>query len=395
MSGTAPDPGTDPDMNVVIALLAVGACLGALATTRRPVVLVAVVATGAAALIGPFDAGAALDGLRVTGFVFGAVLIAGAAAESGLLAAAARAATRPFHGPAVLLVVTLLVGAAVSTILNLDTTAVLFTPLALEVARANDADPVPFALAALLAANFGSVLLPTSNLTNLVLWQGSGQSFAAFARSVAPIAAGAIVLAALALLIAERRMRPAPLPALDDRRRGVTDRRGAVVAGGAVMALAVALVAGAPPSAAALVLAAVVVAHRPTAWRDRLATPITIALPCLFVAAGVATSAYDVTDLGRPGSPHLLAALGAALAAVVSNLVAVLALEPLATTGSLRNGLLVGVDLGVGLTPIASLATILWRQVLRRAGVQLGWRRVLRCTIPLSVACVLLLPFLA
>ncbi len=79
----------------------------------------------------------------------------------------------------------------------------------------------------------------------------------------------------------------------------------------------------------------------------------------------------------------------------MSNLVAVLALEPFATTTALRNGLLVGVDLGVGLTPIASLATILWRQVLRRAGVDVGWWRVLRCTIPLSIACVVLLPFLA
>jgi Na+/H+ antiporter NhaD/arsenite permease-like protein len=382
-------------MSAVAALLAVGACLAALVTTRAWTTAVAVVATGVVAVLGPFDGDAALDGLRVTGFVFGAVLVAGAAAESGLLAAVARAATRPFRRPAVLLVVTLLVGAVVSTVLNLDTTAVLFTPLALEVARANDADPVPYALAALLAANFGSVLLPTSNLTNLVLWQGSGESFAAFARSLAPIAAGAIVLAAVALLLAERpRPRAAPAP-VDRAGRGVTDRAGAVVAGAAIVALAVALVAGAPPWAAAIVLALVVVIHRPAAWRDRLATPITVALPCLFVAAGVATAAYDITDLGRPASPHVLAAVGAGLAAVGSNLVAVLLLQPLATTRALRNGLLVGVDLGVGLTPIASLATILWRQVLRKAGVEVGWRRVLRCTIPLSIACVALLPFLA
>ncbi len=382
-------------MDVVAALIAIGACLGALATTRRSLTVAAVAATATAAAIGPFDGDAALDGLRVTGFVFGAVLIAGAAAESGLLAAAATRATRPFHRPAVLLTVTLLVGAGVSTLLNLDTTAVLFTPLALEVARANDADPVPFALAALLAANFGSVLLPTSNLTNLVLWQGSGESFAAFAASVAPIAAGAIALALVALLVAERRGATAPSVRLATIHRHVEDRSAAIVAGGAIVALAVALVAGAPPWAASLVLAALVVVHRPATWRDRLATPITIALPCLFVAAGVATTAADVAALASPGSPHTLALLGAVVAAMVSNLVAVLALEPFATTTALRNGLLVGVDLGVGLTPIASLATILWYQVLRRAGLEVSWRRVLRCTIPLSIACIVLLPFLA
>src|SRR4051812_32806608 len=133
-------------MNVVTALLAVGACLAALGTSRAGPTVIAVGAAVLVALIGPFDGEAALDSLRVTGFVFGAVLIAGAAAESGLLAAAARAATRPFRRPAVLLVVTLLVGAAVSTVLNLDTTAGVFTPPGVGGARRHHPRPGALAL---------------------------------------------------------------------------------------------------------------------------------------------------------------------------------------------------------------------------------------------------------
>lgn len=52
--------------------------------------------------------------------------------------------------------------------LSLDTTAVLLTPVGLAIAGQIGARPRPFALTTLWIANNGSLLLPVSNLTNLL-----------------------------------------------------------------------------------------------------------------------------------------------------------------------------------------------------------------------------------
>ena len=55
-----------------------------------------------------------------------------------------------------------------TTILSLDATAVLVSPVAIEIAQRGRRDPVPFAVTAIWLANTASLLLPVSNLTNLL-----------------------------------------------------------------------------------------------------------------------------------------------------------------------------------------------------------------------------------
>lgn len=93
-------------------------------------------------------------------------------------------------------------------------------------------------------------------------------------------------------------------------------------------------------------------------------------------------------------SPRLLAVVGALGAAAVTNLVAVVVLESYATTDQLRTGLLIGVNLGVGLTPTASLATVLWADSLRRAGHRPPLRAYLTIGGGLSVVLVGVTPLL-
>ena len=59
-------------------------------------------------------------------------------------------------------------GRAAPIVLSLDTTAVLLTPVGLAVARQVDLDARVFAVTTLWIANTGSLLLPVSNLTNLL-----------------------------------------------------------------------------------------------------------------------------------------------------------------------------------------------------------------------------------
>ncbi len=190
------------------ALLSLAAAVSGLLVRRWWLVAVATVLVLVASVgADSFPMSAAFDGLDAMALVAGMVVVAAAAERSGLLAALARALTARFWRPQRLLAATFLLAVAITTVANLDTTAVLFTPVAIEIGAAAASPVVPFALAAILAANFGSMLLPTSNLTNLVVWRHTDQTFAAFAAERLPVAIVAVALTLGALLAASPRRR--------------------------------------------------------------------------------------------------------------------------------------------------------------------------------------------
>ena len=61
----------------------------------------------------------------------------------------------------------------------------------------------------------------------------------------------------------------------------------------------------------------------------------------------------------------------------------------------LTKALLIGANLGVGLTPIGSLATILWRDAIRSHGARVPWRPYFALAVPLSALFVAVTPVLA
>src|ERR1700685_2648405 len=71
--------------------------------------------------------------------------------------------------------------ALVTAVLNLDTSVVFMTPVALQAARAEGADETAVVFGTIFMSNSASLLLPGSNLTNLLVWshrEGSGAAFA-------------------------------------------------------------------------------------------------------------------------------------------------------------------------------------------------------------------------
>lgn len=87
------------------------------------------------------------------------------------------------HGnPKLLFVFVFVVSAVVTSVLSLDTTILLFTPIVLQSALRLHLDYRPFAYATGHLANTASLLLPISNLTNLLLIAYSNISFALFIR---------------------------------------------------------------------------------------------------------------------------------------------------------------------------------------------------------------------
>ena len=75
--------------------------------------------------------------------------------------------------------------AIVTAVLNLDTAAVFMTPIILHAARQRGCDRRPFLYGALFVANGASLLLPGSNLTNLIVLAHESLTGADFAREMA------------------------------------------------------------------------------------------------------------------------------------------------------------------------------------------------------------------
>jgi len=120
----------------------------------------------------------------------GAAVVGAAAAREGVFAAAGTLASRAPGGAATLLVVLLLLDAVVTAVLNLDTAVVFMTPVLLHAARHRGVPDGPFLYGAVFMANSASILLPGSNLTNLIVLQHEHVTGSTFAARLAPLVGG-------------------------------------------------------------------------------------------------------------------------------------------------------------------------------------------------------------
>jgi len=278
------------------------------------------------------------------------------------------------------------IASATTAVLSLDATVVLLTPVVFATASRLEVRAKPQVYACTHLANSASLLLPVSNLTNLLAFAASGLAFPRFAALMA--------LPWLAVIGTEyvvfTRFFAADLAVRPRRDRGDHAKDIDVpVFTLAVVALTLAGFAGASaagvnPAWAAFAGAAVLAVR--ALVRRRLG-PVALVRAAdvpflLFVLGlGIVVKAVVSNGLGTalapllPGGTSLpalaaTAALAAVLANVCNNLPAVLVLLPLAAPSGAGAVLavLLGVNIGPNLTYTGSLATLLWRRILRRHG---------------------------
>jgi arsenical pump membrane protein len=278
------------------------------------------------------------------------------------------------------------VASVITAVLSLDATIVLLTPVVFATAARLGVRPKPHVFACTHLSNTASLLLPVSNLTNLLAFAASGLAFGRFAALMA--------LPWLAVIGTEYavfgRFFAADLDAGARPPGGSpADYKGVPVFTVAVIAItlagfAVASAAGVNPAWVAFAGAAVLAGRALAQRRTTLVSigraadvPFLLFVGCL----GIVVKAVTNNGLGRalsplvPGGtslPALLATavLAAALANLINNLPAVLVLLPLAApsgAGAIL-AVLLGVNIGPNLTYTGSLATLLWRRVLHRHG---------------------------
>ncbi|GAA4679666.1 SLC13 family permease [Nocardioides nanhaiensis] len=403
----------------VVALLALLAV--AYAHPRRRVE--AGVSVGAAALalsvglLGTEEAWTAVrDLLAVAGFLAAILVVSQVCERAGLFAVAAAALTRGGAGPVRLFTGAFVLAAAVTAVLSLDATVVLLTPLVLAAARATRASPEPGTYACLRMANSASLLLPVSNLTNLLAMSSLSLTFAGFALTMAPVLAAVLVVEYAGLrLLFRRQLRPVAhagaVPSSSPHSPAgpaqTDDARPAVPAAAVALMLAgfaVTSPLGVEPVWVAGVTAAALVGwaarHRLLGARGALeAAHLEFVL--FVLALGVVVAAIATGFLGElvgellPGSTDLrgllvIALLATALANLVTNLSATLLLVPLvAPLGDAAVlAALLGLNIGSGLTLTGSLANLLWRRTLLRDGERpdlAGFHRVSLTLTPVSL----------
>lgn len=321
-------------------------------------------------------------------FVVAVTIVAELASKAGLFDVVAARLARVARGRTVWLWVLVVALATVATaFLSLDTTAVLLTPVVVSMAVARKLDPLPFAFVTVVLANTASLVLPVSNLTNLLASEalGGGHDPVAFLALLGPSALIAIAVSVVVLtLVFLRRL---PKTYLDAASPTVSDPLLLRVAGIVTVALLPLLVVGLEPWMPAVGAAIVLVAA--FAWRAPAAPGIRLVPWSLLVFAGglfLAVGALEALGIGRVTSVLAgtgddlvslwqVAGVGALAANGINNLPAYLALESVAGSPARLAALLIGVNAGPIVTPWASLATLLWHDRLVAAGVEVKWGR--------------------
>lgn len=325
----------------------------------------------------------------VLAFLVCITVVADVADHARVFDVAGHWAARLARGRTVVLWLVVVVLACVSTtVLSLDTTAVLLTPVVITTARQAQLSPLPFALTTVWLANTGSLLLPVSNLSNLLAlhefqrWNGLTTYLrVAWAPALAAMVATTAVIAMLHGRQLTGRYDTPAMPVPPDP---VLFRVAATVC----VLLGPAFVTGVTPAipaaiGAAILLVALAIRNRPALRSIALPWLMVVVVTVLFAVVdflrshGLDTLIGHVMGTGGAFADLLrVAAVGGAGSNLINNLPAYLAAEGAASGSAHRlMALLIGVNAGPLITVWGSLATLLWLGRCRRAGLTIPLRR--------------------
>lgn len=320
--------------------------------------------------------------LPVVGFLAAVLVLSELCARDGLFEWAGQFMARRSRGePHRLLLLVFAVAAITTAVLSLDATVVLLTPVVFATAARVGVRPRPHVYACTHLANGGSLLLPVSNLTNLLAMTALGIGFVQFGL--------VMLLPWLAVLVVEylafRWYFAGDLTVSAGAGVAASDevalpRFSATVLALTLLGFVVASLAGVEvawvAAAGALVLAVRAV-RRGQVRVPEVAGALNLPFLAFVLSLGIVVKAVVDNGLADamahlvPGDDSLVAllwwaGLAAVLANLVNNLPAVLILLPLATGGGVGPVLavLIGVNVGPNLTYVGSLATLLWRRIV-------------------------------
>jgi arsenical pump membrane protein len=318
-----------------------------------------------------------------------------------------------------LFILLVLLGAAVSALFANDGAALILTPIVIAMLLALRFTPkatLAFVMAAGFIADTASLPLVVSNLVNIVSADYFGISFSRYASVMVPVNLVAVAATLGALIWFFRKDIPAnydmaqlkhPGDAIHDRATFITgwwvlgillvgffwlDDMGvpisAVAAAGAALLLAVAARGSRISTRAVL---------RDAPWQI-----VIFSLGMYLVVYGLRNAGLTVylTELlnwcaqygvwgAALGTGFITAILSSIMNNLPSVLVGLLAIDATTTSGVVREAMVyanvIGADLGPKITPIGSLATLLWLHVLAAKDIRISWGYYFRVGIVLTL----------
>ena len=300
-----------------------------------------------------------------------------------------------------------LLGAAVSALFANDGAALILTPIVMAMLVALGFSPsatLAFVMAAGFIADTASLPLIVSNLVNIVSADFFNIGFNEYASVMVPVNLASVLASLAMLMLFFRRGIPATYDLAQLRRPADAIRDPATFRAGWVV-LVLLLVGffgleplGVPVSAVAAAGAALLlaVAARGCVISTRKVLHgapwqiVVFSLGMYLVVyglrnAGLITAIASVLDRfaqgGVWGAAIGTGVLSALLSSVMNNmptvLVGALSIDASSATGVVRDAMVyanvIGCDLGPKITPIGSLATLLWLHVLASKGMTIGW----------------------
>ena len=312
-----------------------------------------------------------------------------------------------------------LLGAAVSALFANDGAALILTPIVMAMLVALGFTPaatLAFVMAAGFIADTASLPLIVSNLVNIVSADFFKIGFNDYASVMVPVNIAAVLTSLLVLMLYFRRGIPATydVTQLKAPREAIRDRAtfnagwvvlglllvgffgleplgvpvSAVAAVGAALLLAVAargsvistrkVLRGAPWQIVIFSLGMYLVVYglRNAGLTDRIA-----ALLNVFAQGGVWGAAM--------GTGFLTALLSSVMNNMPTVLIGALSIDASSATGVVKEAMIyanvIGCDLGPKITPIGSLATLLWLHVLAKKGTTIAWGYYFKVGIVLTV----------
>ncbi len=318
-----------------------------------------------------------------------------------------------------LFVLSILLGAAVSAIFGNDGAALILTPIVIPMLVAlgfSAPATLAFVMAAGFIADVASLPLVVSNLVNIVSADFFKIGFDRYASVMAPVNVVAIAAAIVVLLLFFRKSIPKTYeldqlkPAKDAIKDSATFKAGWMVLALLIVGFFALEPIGVPvsavASAGAIILLIVAARGRTISIRKvLLGAPwhiVIFSLGMYLVVYGLRNA--GLTDMiarvldrlintGVWGASIGTGLLSAGLSSVMNNLptvlIGALSIDASHATGAVKEAMVyanvIGSDLGPKITPIGSLATLLWLHVLARKGIVITWGYYFKVGIVLTL----------
>jgi Na+/H+ antiporter NhaD/arsenite permease-like protein len=301
--------------------------------------------------------------------------------------------------PLVLLTALVLVAGFFSALLVNDTICLVMTPIVVDLVRRLERNPVPYLLAVAMASNAGSVATITGNPQNMIIGSFAGISYADFALALTPVAVASLAITVvLVALLHPGEFFTRERLAVPKLRPGRPNWPLAAKSLAVLAAMVGFFLAGFPVAEVAILGGAFLLFTR-RVKAEKVYFDIDWPLLVMFCGLFIVVAGFDKTVIG-PEAHAFVARLDLAAAPIltgvtvllsnlVSNVPAVLVLQPFVTTlaDPEKAWLVVAMaaTLAGNLTLVASVANLIVAQKARAGGVTISFWAHFRVGAPMTL----------